>query len=370
MDKRLALFASRVAGGRRQLGEDGARDQLGVAANADRDRLGQADAVGVDVDLDHLGGLRPIVEAVAGQGREGIEPRAERQHDVGLGDQLHRRLRAVVAERAGGETMAAGEAVVMLVVVGDRGVEPFGQRDHVGDGAAEHDAGARQDDRKFRLGKQPRRFGDRFGAAGRALEFDDRRQFDIDDMGEEIARDVDLRRRRQALRALDDAIENLRDARRIADFLLIADHVAEQRHLLDFLEAALADRLVGGLRRHQQHRRVVPVGGLHRGDEIGHAGPVLGDQHADRPGRAGVAVAHDPAVALVGDVPELDPGAIEQVGNRHEGRADDAEGVRDAVSLQHFHEGFFGGHPHRSGFLWLIRACASAARIDIIIFSP
>ena len=50
----------------------------------------------------------------------------------------------------------------------------------------------------------------------------------------------------------------------IAHLLLIADHVAEQRHLLDFLEAALADGLVGGLRRHQQHRRVVPVGGLDR----------------------------------------------------------------------------------------------------------
>ena len=159
---------------------------------------------------------------------------------------------------------------------------------------------------------------------------------------------------------LDDAIEHLGDARRVAHLLLVADHVAEQRHLLDFLEAALADRLVGGLRRHQQHRRVVPVGGLHRGDEIGHAGPVLGDQHADLAGRARVAVAHQPAVALVGDVPERDPGAVEQVGNRHEGRADDAEGVLDPVPLQHFHEGFFGRHPH--GFTVLFRVSRGSRR--------
>jgi hypothetical protein len=58
---------------------------------------------------------------------------------------------------------------------------------------------------------------------------------------------------------------------RIAHLFLIADHVLEQRHLLHFLEAALADGAVGRLRRHQQQRRVVPVGGLHGGDEVGDA---------------------------------------------------------------------------------------------------
>ncbi len=120
------------------------RDQLGVAANADRHRLGQPDAVGVDVDLDDLGGLRPIVDAVAGQRRKRIEPRAERQHHVGLGDKLHRRLRAVVAERPDGKPMAAGEAVIVLIVVANRRIELFGKRDAFGDGIAEHDAGARQ----------------------------------------------------------------------------------------------------------------------------------------------------------------------------------------------------------------------------------
>src|SRR3546814_1300300 len=49
-------------------------------------------------------------------------------------------------------------------------------------------------------------------------------------------------------------------------------HVLEKRHLRNLLEAALTDGLVGGLRRHQQQRRVVPVGGLDRSDEIGDAG--------------------------------------------------------------------------------------------------
>ena len=135
---------------------------LGVAADADRDRLGQADAVGVDVDLDDLRVLRPVVDAVAGQRRERVEPGAERQHDVGLGDQLHRRLRAVVAERADGERMRAGEGVVVLVVAADRRVEPLGERRRSRRCAPPmHHAGAVQDDRELRLRQQLGRLRDR-----------------------------------------------------------------------------------------------------------------------------------------------------------------------------------------------------------------
>ena len=37
----------------------------------------------------------------------------------------------------------------------------------------------------------------------------------------------------------------------------------------------------------------------------------------------------------------------EEVGDRHEGGADDAEYVLDPVPLQDLHEGLFGGHSHR-----------------------
>jgi hypothetical protein len=66
-----------------------------------------------------------------------------------------------------------------------------------------------------------------------------------------------------ALGVLDHAGQHLGDAGGVADLLLVGDHVAEQRHLLHLLEAALADGAVGGLRRHEEERRVVPVGGLH-----------------------------------------------------------------------------------------------------------
>ena len=58
---------------------------LGVAADACRDRPDQPQHLGVGVDLDDLGVLRPIVDPVLRQGTEGAQTRAQRQHDVGLG---------------------------------------------------------------------------------------------------------------------------------------------------------------------------------------------------------------------------------------------------------------------------------------------
>ncbi len=242
--------------------------------------------------------------------------------------------------------MAAREAVIVLVVVAHRRIELLGERGAIGDRVAEHDARARQDDRELRLRQQLGRLRDRLRAAGRPLEIDDRRQVDVDHLRPVIARHVDLRRRRKALRLGDDAVEHLRDARGIAHLFLVADHVAEQRHLLDFLEAALPDGLVRRLRRDQQHRRVIPVGGLDGGHEVRDARAVLRDAHRDLAGRARVAVAYVAAVALVRDVPERDPGFWKKIGDRHECRADDAKGMLDAVHLQDFHEGFFRRHFH------------------------
>src|SRR3546814_9452987 len=53
------------------------------------------------------------------------------------------------------------------------------------------------------------------------------------------------------------------------------------------------------------------------------------------------------------DVPEGDAGLGEEIGDRHEGRADDAEAVLDAMHLQHLHEGFFRRHLHLgNSFSW------------------
>ena len=329
------------------------RHLLRIAADPDRDRLGEPDAVRIQLHLNDRRLLRPVVDAVARQRRERIEAGAERQHHVGLRDQLHRGLGAVVAERACGKRVRAGEAVVVLVAGADRRIEALGEQPALVDRVPDHHAAAGENHREAGLRQKPRGFRDRGLAACGALQVHDRRQLDVDLLGPEIARHVDLRRRRLADRVLDHPVEDLGHARGVAHLLLVADHLLEQRHLRHFLEAALADGLVGRLGRHQQQRGVVPVRGLHRGHEVGDAGAVLADAHGDLAGGAGVAVAHEAGVALVGHVPEGDPGLREEVRYRHEGGADDAEHMLDPVPLQHLHEGLFSRHFHRDTFLFL-----------------
>ena len=72
----------------------------GVAATKD---VIIPNAVGVDIDLDDLGVLGPVVDAVTRQCREWVQARAEREYDVGLGDQFHACLGAVVTQRTGGQ---------------------------------------------------------------------------------------------------------------------------------------------------------------------------------------------------------------------------------------------------------------------------
>ena len=91
---------------------------------------------------------------------------------------------------------------------------------------------------------------------------------------------------------------------------------------------------------------MVPVGGLDRRHEVGDARAVLGDRHAHLAGNAGVAVGDHAAGGLVRAVPERDAGCGEQVRDRHHRRADDSKGMLDAVHLQDFDEGLFGGHFH------------------------
>jgi hypothetical protein len=129
-----ALRSSRAAfpSSRRQLRQDRLGDELCVSADADRHRLRQTDAVRIDVDLDDLGVLGPIVQAISRKRRERIESRAKRQHDVGLCDELHGGLRPVVAKRADGKPVIAGKAVIVLIVVAHRRIELLGERTHSG----------------------------------------------------------------------------------------------------------------------------------------------------------------------------------------------------------------------------------------------
>ena len=105
--------------------------------------------------------------------------------------------------------MAAGETVIVLVVVANRRVELFGERNAIGNRVAKHDTRTRENNREFGAREKPRRVRHRVGTARRPLELDDGRQIDVDHLRPVVTRDVDLRGRRKALGFGDDAIENL-----------------------------------------------------------------------------------------------------------------------------------------------------------------
>ena len=64
----FAFFAPKVASRRAQLRQYAARHGTRIADNADINLFGQANAVGIDVDLDEFGGFGPIVHSIARQG--------------------------------------------------------------------------------------------------------------------------------------------------------------------------------------------------------------------------------------------------------------------------------------------------------------
>ena len=151
------------------------RHQFGVTADRDRNRLRETDAVRIDIDLNHRRRLGPVVEPIARQCRKRIQARAEREHDVGLRDQFHRRARAVVAQGPDAQRMLAGEGIVVLIVVADRRLQLFRERHALGNRIAEHNAGSREDHRKPGLRQQARGFGNRPATPGRSLELERRR---------------------------------------------------------------------------------------------------------------------------------------------------------------------------------------------------
>ena len=71
------------------------------------------------------------------------------------------------------------------------------------------------------------------------FEADDLGKLDVDRPG---SRGRELHRHGGAASLLDGAVEHFGDPNRIAQLLLVADHVAEERHLLDFLKGPLPDR--------------------------------------------------------------------------------------------------------------------------------
>ncbi len=302
--------------------------------------------VGVRVDLDDLRLPGPVLDAVLRQGAERIEPRTEREDDVGLLDEDHRRLPALVAERPDRERMARGEAVVVEIAVRDGSAQALGEPAAFIDRIAQHHPGPRHDERVLRFLQHRGRGVDRVHVAGLASRQDRVGDVDVDHLAEVVAGNVELDRRGVLARALEAPAQRLHHAGRVREGLLMAGDLLEVRKLAGLLEPSETLRLHAGLRGHDDHRCVVPVRCRHRGDEVGDARPVLCDAHRDLAVCTGVSVRHVGGALLVRDIDESNPGALEYVESRHERGADDSEGHLYSVDSQRFDERFMRRHLH------------------------
>ncbi len=80
----------------------------------------------IGIDLDDLRVLRPVVHAVLRQRAERSQARAERDHDIGLRQQLHGRFGALIAERAAPQRVLGRKRIVVQVAVDHRRAQPLG----------------------------------------------------------------------------------------------------------------------------------------------------------------------------------------------------------------------------------------------------
>ena len=307
----------------------------------------------VAVDLDDLGILRPVVEAVLRQGAEGSKPRAERQHNVGFLDQLHARLGALVAQRSAPQRMVGREGVIVQVGVHHRRIELLGQRDGFLGAAREEHAAAGHDDRELRLGQQVGRLVERLVGTGSAGNAARGRDLVVGLAIEIVARNVELGRAALAHGHVEAARGQFRHARMLGDMGLVFGDLGEDRQLLGLLEAAEAHGGGAGLGRDHHDGRMGPVGGGRRGHEIGDARSVLRDADAMAPRHPRIAVGHVARALFVDGRNEADPGGREQVQRVHVGGPDDAEDILHAIGDQGFDESFGSGHSRHGGLILL-----------------
>ena len=172
------------------------------------------------------------------QRAEGPEPRAQGQHHVGLGDDLHGRLGALVAERAAPQRMIGGEAVVVQVAVDDGRLQELRQLLRLLEAARHDDATAGDDHRELGLGQQVGRLVQALLGARTARHPLRLRDLAGDLAVEVVTRDIELRRATLGHGHVEAAPRHLGHARRIVHVALEPGDLGEDRQLVRLLEAA------------------------------------------------------------------------------------------------------------------------------------
>ncbi len=339
-DVRVTLLAPLPIGLRRtELAEQLRRVRLHVGDREEPRDLAEPPLRAVAVDLDQRRVLRPVRHVVLREEAEDAESRAQREHDVGLRDRAHGRLRAAVAEGPAAERMAVGEGVVVEVGVDHRGAQVLGQRPDLVQSVALADPASRDDDGVLRGLEQTDRLRDVFARRTPGARRRRREDLVLDVPVEVVPGNVELGRAQLELGPVEAAPRELRHPVRSVDPDLVDGLLLEHRHLVELLEAAGADAPRSRLRRDRHDRGVRPIGRSDRRDEVRRARPVLRDAGLRSARDAREAVGGVGRRLLVRHGDEADARVREEVQRVHESRPDQAEHVRHPLGDERLHQG-------------------------------
>jgi hypothetical protein len=334
----------------------------GIATDTDIDLLDESEHLRVRVDLDDLRLGRPIVEIVLRQRAERAEAGAQSEHHVCLGDQLHRGLGPLVAERATPLGMARWEGIIVQIAVDHRAAEPFRQGDRVVDAATDDHTATGDHHRESRRREQIGRFVERPLTAGATIQAHRRRDLHIDVAVEPIAGNVELSRTDLRHRTVETAGREFGHAVLVVDMALILRELLEHRKLIGLLESTETHSHRARLRRHDHDRAVSPVRSGDRGYAVRDSGSVLADDHSMTAAGPCIPVGHVSGALLMNDGNEFDAGRREYVHRVHEGAAHDAEDRFDAVGDERLDECLTGGHAGHLQLLFVLSRIAVGGR--------
>ena len=210
---------------------------------------------------------------------ERAEAGAKGDHNVGLGDQAHGGLGALVTEWANPLWVRCGERVVVQVGVWHGATQAFGERNTFGHGIAHNDTATGKEYRVGGAGDQVGSFVEFLGTTGAAAVLGRLRDLDIDVAVEAVTRDVQLGWTHFAERTVEAARGDLGHTAFVVDVALVLGELFEHGQLVGFLETTEADAHGAGLGRDDHDGRVGPERSCDGGYAVGDAWSVLPDDH-------------------------------------------------------------------------------------------
>ncbi len=334
---------------------------LGVGAQTHGDGVGLGDVHGVDVDLDDLGRLGEVVDAVLGQGAEVGQAAADGQNDVGLFHEAHGGMGAHVADGAAPQRMIRREGVIVQVAAGHGRADVLGQGFHgfhavgVHHAAAGHDHGILGVLEHFNGVLEHFRVAD---AAGGHAVLGGFQNFLVQLAIEVVAGHVHQHGAAHGVGGAESGAQDVAGAVGMGHAQGSLGDGLEQVPRVAFLEAVPAHGGGTGAGRNDDHGRVGHVGGGHGGHIVGDAGAVLADDHAGLAGHAAEGVLHVAGGLLVTHGDEVNARGREEVQQVHVGGTENTADVFDAFFHQNFGHGLTGSHfRHGCSFAFALFEC-------------